>query len=192
MCVRVEVSKTPNEDEQQYSKRRGFINNIMAQQSFTTQLLPSLSSKLGILQLNNPSSLNALTLDMIRSMTPTLTAWQQQGGAGVKATLMTGTPYEKNGKVKPAFCAGGDVKAVYLAGISSNDNNNTTTTVTADFFREEYQLNHLIATQPPHMPQISIWDGVVMGGGVGLSIHGKYRVATENTVFAMPGKEFLL
>ena len=126
---------------------------------------------------------------MIRSMTPTLTACQQQGGAGVKATLMTGTPYEKNDKVKPAFCAGGDVKAVYLAGISSNDNT-TTTTVTADFFREEYQLNHLIATQAPHMPQISIWDGVVMGGGVGLSIHGKYRVATENTVFAMPGKSF--
>lgn len=44
----------------------------------------------------------------------------------------------------------------------------------------------MIATQPPHQPQISIWDGVVMGGGVGLSIHGKYRVATENTIFAMP------
>ena len=131
---------------------------------------------------------------MIRSMTPTLTAWQ--GGGGVKATLMTGTPYEKNDKVKPAFCAGGDVKAVYLAGISSSNNNNesssTSSTVTADFFREEYKLNYLIATQSPHMPQISIWDGVVMGGGVGLSIHGKYRVATENTVFAMPGKSSLL
>jgi len=54
------------------------------------------------------------------------------------------------------------------------------------FFREEYRLNHQIATQPPHMPQVSVWDGVVMGGGVGVSVHGKYRVATENTVFAMP------
>ena len=123
-------------------------------------------------------------------MTPTLTAWQGGGGGGVKATLMTGTPYEKNDKVKPAFCAGGDVKAVYLAGISSSNNESSTSTtvMTADFFREEYKLNYVIATQSPYMPQISIWDGVVMGGGVGLSIHGKYRVATENTVFAMPGK----
>jgi enoyl-CoA hydratase/carnithine racemase len=145
----------------------------------TTQLLPSLSSKLGILQLNNPASLNALTLEMIRSMTPTLDAWQ---AAGVRATLMVGTSYEKDGKAKPAFCAGGDVKSVYLAGISND------LALPAAFFREEYRLNHKIATQPPHMPQVSIWDGVVMGGGVGLSVHGKYRVATENTIFAMPGE----
>ena len=149
----------------------------------TTQFLPSIASKLGILQLNNPSSLNALTLEMIRSMTPTLTAWQS---AGVRATLMVGAPYEKNGKPKPAFCAGGDVKAVYIAGIASDK------AITADFFREEYQLNHLIATQPPHIPQVSIWDGVVMGGGVGLSVHGKYRVATENTIFAMPGEMWII
>ena len=94
---------------------------------------------------------------------------------------MVGSPYEKKGKTKPAFCAGGDVKKVYLAGIGKEDKS-----LTADFFREEYQLNHMIATQAPHMPQVSIWDGVVMGGGVGLSVHGKYRVATENTIFAMP------
>ena len=117
---------------------------------------------------------------MIRSMTTTLKTWQT---AGVRATLMVGTPYERNGKTKPAFCAGGDVKAVYLAGLSEDNKS-----LTADFFREEYKLNHLIATQPPHAPQISSWDGVVMGGGVGLSVHGKYRVATENTIFAMPGK----
>jgi len=96
---------------------------------------------------------------------------------------MEGTPYEKNGKSKPAFCAGGDVKAVYLAGIAKDDDGKA---LAADFFREEYMLNHQIATQPPHVPQVSIWDGVVMGGGVGLSVHGKYRVATENTLFAMP------
>ena len=96
--------------------------------------------------------------------------------------MVEGTPYEKNGKSKPTFCAGGDVKAVYLAGLAEDKAH------TADFFREEYELNHLIATQLPHMPQVSIWDGVVMGGGVGLSVHGKYRIATENTIFAMPGK----
>jgi enoyl-CoA hydratase/carnithine racemase len=150
-------------------------------QTFTTQLLPSLSSRLGILQLNNPKSLNALTLEMIRSMTPTLDAWQASGI--VRATLMVGTPYEKkDGNTTPAFCSGGDVKSVYLAGMSND------LVLPAEFFREEYRLNHTIATQPPHLPQVSIWDGVVMGGGVGLSVHGKYRIATENTIFAMPGK----
>ena len=59
---------------------------------------------------------------------------------------------------------------------------------TTDFFREEYNLNHKIAMQKQHniVPQISIWDGIVMGGGVGLSLHGKYRVATQHTMFAMP------
>ena len=91
---------------------------------------------------------------------------------------MDAAPHERNGKTKPAFCAGGDVKAVYLAGLSDDKS------LTSDFFREEYKLNHMIATQ--QVPQVSIWDGVVMGGGVGLSIHGKYRVATENTLFAKP------
>lgn len=148
----------------------------------TTQLLPSLSSRVGILQLNNPSSLNALTLEMIRSMTPTLHAWQS---AGVRATIMVGTPRTgRDGTSKPAFCAGGDVKDVYLAGLAGDPSN----TLQADFFREEYRLDHMLATQPPHIPQVSLWDGVVMGGGVGLSVHGKYRVATENTLFAMPGE----
>lgn len=60
---------------------------------------------------------------------------------------------------------------------------------TTDFFQQEYQLNYKISMQNQHLvsiPQISIWDGIVMGGGVGLSIHGKYRVATQNTMFAMP------
>jgi enoyl-CoA hydratase/carnithine racemase len=57
---------------------------------------------------------------------------------------------------------------------------------TSDFFREEYQINYKLASQSRHVPQISLWDGIVMGGGVGLSVHGKYRVATEHTVFAMP------
>jgi enoyl-CoA hydratase/carnithine racemase len=149
--------------------------------SFTTQVLPSLSSKLGILQLNNPSSLNALTLDMIRCFSPTLDIWQSSSPTGtggpIRATLMIGSSYEnKAGKIKPVFCAGGDVKSIYL----------NPTSLASTFFQEEYQLNYKIATQPKHIPQVSIWDGVVMGGGVGLSIHGKYRVATENTIFAMP------
>ena len=104
---------------------------------------------------------------------------------------MIGRPHvNKKGDYKPVFCAGGDVKSVYLCG-----KENTTTggyghrgLLTADFFREEYAVNHAIATQYERtkIPQISIWNGIVMGGGVGLSIHGSYRVATEHTIFAMP------
>eukprot|EP00804_Cyclotella_cryptica_P020778 CCRYP_016620-RA/>CCRYP_016620-RA protein AED:0.39 eAED:0.39 QI:0/-1/0/1/-1/1/1/0/397 len=147
---------------------------------FTTQFLPSRASNLGILHLNNPTSLNALTLDMIRSITSTLHQWT---GTGLRATLMDAAPYEneKNGTTRPVFCAGGDVKAVYLAGKKKTSDD---ASLTSSFFREEYHLNHRIATQS--IPQVSLWDGIVMGGGVGLSIHGKYRVATEHTVFAMP------
>lgn len=56
--------------------------------------------------------------------------------------------------------------------------------VNSDFFREEYRMNYRIGTSKT--PQVSIWNGIVMGGGVGVSIHGKYRVATESTLFAMP------
>ena len=70
--------------------------------------------------------------------------------------------------------------------IPSDHGYGTPSLETADFFREEYQMNNLITTQPGRCPQISIWDGVVMGGGAGISVHGKYRVSTENTLFAMP------
>lgn len=93
---------------------------------------------------------------------------------------MIGSSYEnKAGKTKPVFCAGGDVKSIFYL-------NPTSSLAKSTFFQEEYQLNYKIATQQHHIPQVSIWDGVVMGGGVGLSIHGTYRVATENTIFAMP------
>jgi enoyl-CoA hydratase/carnithine racemase len=57
---------------------------------------------------------------------------------------------------------------------------------TSDFFRHEYDVNHQMAVNKDVLPQVSLWDGMVMGGGVGISIHGKYRVATEHAVFSMP------
>jgi enoyl-CoA hydratase/carnithine racemase len=57
---------------------------------------------------------------------------------------------------------------------------------TSEFFRHEYDVNHQMATHKDVLPQVSLWDGMVMGGGVGISIHGKYRVATEHAVFSMP------
>ena len=81
-----------------------------------------------------------------------------------------------------AFCAGGDVKGVWEAGRSGEPV--TKDSVTDAFFREEYALNAAIAGCPK--PQVSVWDGIVMGGGVGVSIFGKYRIATEKSMFAMP------
>lgn len=137
---------------------------------FTTKILPSRSSNLGVLTLNHPKALHALTIDMIHSLQDVFGQWSSD--PTLKAILIKGSPEAK----RPAFCAGGDVKAVY-ENILSNSN-------PSDFFYQEYQVNHAIATSK--LPIVSIWDGVVMGGGVGISIHGKYRVATENTMFAMP------
>ncbi|OUC45703.1 enoyl-CoA hydratase/isomerase family protein [Trichinella nativa] len=76
-----------------------------------------------------------------------------------------------------AFCAGGDIRALALS-IKNNDG------LVEEFFREEYKLNYLIGKF--RVPFVSLIDGIVMGGGVGLSVHGTFRVATERTVFAMP------
>lgn len=76
--------------------------------------------------------------------------------------------------LKKAFCAGGDVKA--QVKMPSQEN--------LKFIRQEYTLNHLIATY--RIPYVAFINGITMGAGAGLSIHGKYRVATENTIFAMP------
>ena len=162
--------------------------------TMTTKLLPSRSSNLGIFELNNPSTLNSLDLDMVRSINHVLPQWQSD--ATLRATLMIG----RHGSKRPCFCAGGDVKSVYMSGKGLTGNKADEEAaqthqhgyghrglLTADFFREEYQMNHTLATQDhDNLPQVSIWDGVVMGGGVGLSLHGKYRICTENTLFAKP------
>jgi 3-hydroxyisobutyryl-CoA hydrolase len=173
-------------------------NSSSSTASSTIQVIPSLSGNLGKLELNNPSGLNAINLDMVRSMNSALSNFCIS--PTMKATLLVGRPYvNSRGETKPVFCAGGDVKSLYhsattgkadtaAAASSHRHGYGTKGIITADFFREEYALNHAIATQYERtkIPQISIWDGITMGGGVGVSIHGTYRVATENTIFAMP------
>jgi enoyl-CoA hydratase/carnithine racemase len=83
------------------------------------------------------------------------------------------------GEGEKAFCAGGDVARVRESGLSDDKS------LTYNFFHDEYLLNHIIGTQE-YADQISIWDGITMGGGVGISVHGKYRIATEKTLFAKP------
>lgn len=156
---------------------------------FTTKLLPSLSGNIGILQLNHPKALNALAMDMIDCFSDTLDQWYAPENQQVRCIIVKAADPEDPSK-RPIFCAGGDVKAMY----QSRMNKETTDEphgkgipglATADFFRKEYNINYRLATSTT-IPQISFWNGVVMGGGAGISVHGKYRVATEHSMFAMP------
>ena len=101
--------------------------------------------------------------------------------AGTYSTVVDAAPvgavmYGAGGK---AFCAGGDIRALYDNGSVAAKRHRT-----HDFFMKEYRLNHLLGTTPT--PIVSVLNGITMGGGVGLSVHGKVRVATEATLFAMP------
>ena len=140
---------------------------------FTPLLLPSRSGNLGVLTLNNPKALNALTLAMIESMQEVFSHWHED--PTIKAILVSAASAKR-----PAFCVGGDVKSIYVDTVEGGAQEN----LKKKFFQQEYKVNYAIATW--ERPQISLWDGMVMGGGAGISIHGKYRVSTENTLFAMP------
>uniref|UniRef100_UPI00358DF34B 3-hydroxyisobutyryl-CoA hydrolase, mitochondrial n=1 Tax=Myxine glutinosa TaxID=7769 RepID=UPI00358DF34B len=122
----------------------------------------------GIILLNRPKALNALNLDMARTILPQLKEWE----SNQKVSLII-----IKGVGEKAFCAGGDIKAVAEAGKKKHR-------LAQDFFREEYMLDYAIATCK--IPYIALIDGITMGGGVGLSVHGSFRVATERTLFAMP------
>ncbi|GMF18777.1 unnamed protein product [Phytophthora lilii] len=119
---------------------------------------------------NRPEKLNALTLPMAQHLTQRL--HKLEANATVNAIVFSGS----GGK---AFCAGGDIRA-----LADNGKDPATRQVALDFFRHEYRLNYLLATT--EKPIISFLNGVTMGGGVGLSMHGKFVVATEKTLFAMP------
>ncbi|XP_024167869.1 3-hydroxyisobutyryl-CoA hydrolase 1 isoform X1 [Rosa chinensis] len=120
------------------------------------------------LTLNRPRQLNALNFEMISRLLELFLAYEED--ANVKLVILKG-----KGR---AFCAGGDVAAVV------RDINEGNWRLGAIFFRKEFTLNYLMATYSK--PQVSILNGIVMGGGAGASIHGRFRVATENSVFAMP------
>jgi len=138
--------------------------------------------------LNRPKALNALDLDMCASLKETLLQWRRPS-ASSSSSSSSSPPrlFILKSSSPKAFCAGGDVKSVYTELLSLPPEaigTGAKGTLHADFFRTEYEMNYLLATSP--VPQISLWDGIVMGGGVGVSMYGRYRVATEKTLFAMP------
>lgn len=125
--------------------------------------------RLGIVILDRPRALNALTWGMIRAISSQLAAWRDDDW--VAAVLVKASPGR-------AFCAGGDILAVTSQARQEG------VVAAAKFFRDEYRLNWRIHTYPK--PYIALLDGITMGGGVGISVHGGYRVVTENTRLAMP------
>ncbi len=129
---------------------------------------------IGLVTLNRPKALNALTLGMIRRLDPQLRAWAAD--PEVKTLVMQGAGDR-------AFCAGGDVVSLYESGKAAREGRGDGSAIRA-FFSEEYIVNRLIKRFPK--PYVALIDGISMGGGVGLSEHGSHRVVTERTLFAMP------
>lgn len=119
----------------------------------------------GVITLNRHKALNAINLDMGRTMANQLRSWDSDNDIKM---VMIKSSSEK------AFCAGGDVKTISTGGKEGG----------MRFFRQEYTLNNLIGSLS--VPYVALVDGIVMGGGVGLSVHGNFRVVTEKALFAMP------
>ena len=138
-----------------------------------TEILFHVDNGIGTITLNRPKALNALTMNMIKQMRLNFTEWMEQDV--VKVIVIKGAGDK-------AFCAGGDVRAVRQSIIDYDGTE--TSELAKNFFYEEYILNHQIHTC--QKPYIAIIDRVCMGGGVGLSVHGSFRVATERTLLGMP------
>jgi enoyl-CoA hydratase len=131
-------------------------------------IITRIEGRAGRISLNRPSALHALTLDMVHAMTAQLQAWA--GDAVLDCVIID----HAEGR---GFCAGGDIRFLQESALVGGE-------AGRKFFHDEYQLNHLLFTYPK--PVIAFMNGITMGGGVGISQPAKYRIATENTRFAMP------
>ena len=132
-------------------------------------ILARIEGRVGRITLNRPKALNSANLDMVSRFVPVFDGWQIDPSVDFLLVDAAGDR---------AFCAGGDLREIYDAALEGN------TELARQFWRVEYALNLAIARASK--PYVAIMDGIVMGGGVGLSAHGSHRVVTERTVLAMP------
>jgi enoyl-CoA hydratase/carnithine racemase len=135
----------------------------------------SVSNGTGFITLDRPKALNSLSLEMVRALMLALLEWRDDSDV---AAVVIRSSSEK------AFCAGGDIRFLHEAGSATPQRGSA---LLEDFFTEEYSLNHLIHFYPK--PYIALMDGVVMGGGMGISQAGpdsRARIVTERTRMAMP------
>ena len=148
---------------------RGLVGDVLAERR----------GNAGLITLNRPKALNALSLSMVHELLQILRAWQDDPDVrvvairGTNKTGRPGTPESLFG----GFCAGGDIRFFHQAALAGD-------AALDEFFTQEYQLNHLIQTYSK--PYIAFMDGVVMGGGMGLSQGARVRIVTERTKMAMP------
>jgi enoyl-CoA hydratase len=141
----------------------------MAMASEEPEVLFDRRGAAGIVTLNRPSALNAVTLGMVRLLHAQLMAWRDD--PSITRIIVTAAG-------ERAFSAGGDLRGIYEAARAGRQEDSLT------FWREEYRLNTAIKHYPK--PYVALIDGIVMGGGVGLSVHGSHRVAGDKFLFAMP------
>lgn len=140
----------------------------MENNSGDTNVLTYVDGRAGFIRLNRPRALNSLTGGMVRAMTTALTAFAENDA--VKCVILSG-------EGERGLCAGGDVRQIYDARHASE-------TDRTRFWRDEFPMNYLISRYPK--PFVAFMDGIVMGGGVGISAHGSHRIVTERTRLAMP------
>ena len=131
-------------------------------------VLTRVEGGLGRIELNKPKAINALSADMVTIMADALTAWQDD--PAVTAVLVSG-------RGDRGLCAGGDIKAIHRGIVED-------TSDAVDFWADEYRMNHAISQYPK--PYIAVMDGITMGGGVGISVHGSHRIVTETSKVGMP------
>jgi enoyl-CoA hydratase len=141
----------------------------MASSSTGPEILFERRGAAGIVILNRPQALNAVTFGMVGALTRQLTEWEDD--PAVSRVIVTASG-------ERAFSAGGDLRALYDAGRARHYE------AALNYWRTEYALNALIKRY--RKPYVCLIDGIVMGGGVGISIHGSHRVAGDGFVFAMP------
>lgn len=133
-----------------------------------SDLLVDVQGGVGILTLNRPKALNALSHEMVDGIAKALTAWERDDN--VRCVLIEGAG-------ERAFCAGGDIQAIYENGPKDPIGS-------LEFWRDEYRLNAMIANY--EKPYIALMHGFTMGGGVGVSAHGSHRIVTDNSIISMP------
>ncbi len=138
------------------------------------EIITQSQNGVGVITLNRPKALNALSLEMIREISAVLKKWQKDDSVGCVVFVGAGDK---------AFCSGGDVKSFYHSGMEYR-RGHVDLKIPTVFFAEEYSLNAQLFHYPK--PTIAFMDGITMGGGYGVAGHCKHRIATDKTIFAMP------